>query len=136
MTHEYAWFDEVVMWNNTKFGLVLFGVCALVYGFGVWSGHPSHPAWLIAAGIFLAITLTIPRILEPLRRQWMRLGGLLHVVVSPVLLGLFFYTVVTPVGLCLRLMSKDPLRLKRGATTYWVERDPPGPEPRTMTEVY
>jgi len=36
----------------------------------------------------------------------------------------------------LRLSGKDPLRLKRGAASYWVERQPPGPEPRTMTEVY
>src|SRR5262245_35551916 len=123
------------MGNNTKFGLILFAVPALIYGWGLWSGKPSHPAWLIAAVIFLAITLTVPRVLAPLKKQWMRIGGLLHVVVSPVLLALFFYTVVTPVGLVLRLMGKDPLRLKRGDATYWVERDPPGPETAHLIEV-
>jgi hypothetical protein len=84
----------------------------------------------------LSITLTIPRILDPLKRLWLRFGGLLHIVVSPVVLALFFYTIVTPIGVCLRLLGKDPLRLKRGQASYWIERDPPGPEPRTMTEVY
>src|SRR5262245_30770101 len=124
------------MGSNTRFGLVLFAACALIYGGGLWSGKASI-AWLVAALALIAITLTVPRIWDPLKRQWMRLGGLLHVIVSPLLLGLFFYTAVTPVGLCaLRLIGKDPLRLKRGAASYWVERDPPGPAPSTMTEVY
>jgi len=44
--------------------------CALVYGWGLWSGKPAHPAWLIAAGVVLAITLTIPRILAPLQEEF------------------------------------------------------------------
>jgi saxitoxin biosynthesis operon SxtJ-like protein len=123
------------MGSNTRFGFVLAAACAVICGWGVWSGSGSI-GWLMAAVILLAITLTIPRVLEPPKRLWLRLGPYLHAVVSPVLLGLFFFTVVTPVGLCLRLSGKDPLRLKRGAASYWVERQPPGPEPRTMTEVY
>jgi hypothetical protein len=123
------------MGGNTRFGLVLFATCALICGWRWWSGEGSI-AWLVAAAILLAITLTIPRVLEPIKQAWMRLGALLHVVVSPVLLGLFFYTVVTPIGLWMRLIGKDPLHLKRGAASYWVERQPPGPEPRTMTEFY
>jgi hypothetical protein len=123
------------MGSNTRFGLVLSAACAIVYGWHAWSGRGSL-AWLIAAVILLTITLTIPRVLNPLKGLWLRLGGLLHVVVSPVLLALFFYTAVTPVGICMRLLGKDPLRLKRGRASYWVEREPPGPEPRTMTEVY
>ena len=123
------------MGGNTRFGLVLAAACAIIYGCGVWSGS-GRIAWLVAAAILLAITLTVPRVLEPVKRLWLRLGGILHVIVSPVLLGLFFFTVVTPIGLWLRLLGKDPLRLKRGAASYWVKREPPGPEPRTMTEVY
>jgi Saxitoxin biosynthesis operon protein SxtJ len=120
---------------NRKFGLVLVAACALIYGWTVWSGS-GVLAWLVAAAILLSITLTVPRVLEPLKKLWLRFGWALHVVVSPVLLGLFFFTVVTPIGLALRLFGKDPLRLKRGAATYWVERQPPGPVPATMTELY
>jgi hypothetical protein len=75
-------------------------------------------------------------VLAPLKALWLRFGALLHIVVSPVLLGLFFFTAVVPIGLGLRLFGKDPLRLKRGAATYWIERQPPGPSPGTMTELY
>ena len=62
------------MGSNTRFGLVLFAACALIYGWGLWSGEGSL-AWLVAAIILLAITLTIPRVLQPLKNLWMRLGG-------------------------------------------------------------
>ena len=59
---------------------------------------------------------------------------LLHACISPVMMGLVFYTTVTPIGLVRRLLGKDPLRLRldRDAVTYWIERDPPGPAPDTM----
>jgi Saxitoxin biosynthesis operon protein SxtJ len=123
------------MGSNRSFGLVLAAACALICGWSVWSGRGAV-AWLVATVLLLSLALAVPRTLAPLTRLWLRLGGLLHVVVSPILLGLFFYTVVTPLGVGLRLFGKDPLRLKRGAPSYWVERQPPGPEPNTMTEVY
>src|SRR5215217_2411674 len=82
------------MGSNTRFGLVLVAACALVYGWGLWSGS-GHTGWLIAAAILAAITLTVPRVLEPMKNLWLKFGGLLHVVVSPVLLALFYYTAVT-----------------------------------------
>jgi hypothetical protein len=123
------------MGSNTRFGLVLVAACALIYGWGVWSEFDSY-GWSIAAAILLAITLTVPRVLAPVKKLWLRFGGLLHVLVSPVLLALFYYTVVTPIGLVMQLFGKDPLRLKRNRTTFWIERQPPGPEPRTMTELW
>ncbi len=66
----------------------------------------------------------------------MKLGGVLHVVVSPVLLGLFYYFAVVPIGLVVQLFGRDPLALRRGRTSYWVERKPPGPEPKTMVELF
>jgi hypothetical protein len=53
-------------------------------------------------------------------------------------MGLVFYTTVTPIGLARRLLGKDPLRRRfdRDAVTYWIERDPPGPAPDTMTRQF
>jgi Saxitoxin biosynthesis operon protein SxtJ len=124
-----------MMGSNTRFGLVIAAACALVYGWSLWSAW-AMVGWLVAAVILLSITLTVPRVLEPLKKLWLRLGWLLHMVASPVLLGLFFFTVVTPIGVGLRFFGKDPLRLKRGASTYWIERQPPGPAPSTMTQLY
>lgn len=90
-------------------------------------------ALVLTAAFFLA-ALARPRILAPLNRLWLRVGLLLHACLSPVILGLVFYTTVTPIGLVRRLLGADPLRLRldRDAVTYWIERDPPGPAPDTM----
>ena len=97
------------MGANRRFGLVLVIVCGLIYGYGYWHGTPGT-AWLIAALVFAAITLAVPRILQPLLGVWMKIGGLLHVIVSPVLLVLFYFGAVLPIGLVLRLSGKDLLR--------------------------
>jgi Saxitoxin biosynthesis operon protein SxtJ len=123
------------MGSNRRFGLVLVAVCIIIYAFGLWYGS-GHVIWLVAAAIFLLITSLMPRILQPLKNLWMKLGGLLHVVVSPVLLSLFYFLGVVPIGLIMQMFGKDPLRLKPDRTTYWVERKPPGPEPETMAEQF
>jgi hypothetical protein len=123
------------MGANRRFGLVLVAVCSLVYGYGYWHGTPST-VWLIAVLVLAAITLVMPRVLQPLLGVWMKIGGLMHVVVSPILLVLFYFGAVLPIGLALRLFGKDLLHLKRNDKTYWIERQPPGPQPKTMTEVY
>jgi hypothetical protein len=84
--------------------------------------------------MFLALALLRPRTLAPLNKLWLMLGLALHACISPVVMTLLFYTTVTPVGLLLRLLGKDVLRLRidRAGPTYWIERQPPGPAPDTM----
>jgi len=121
--------------SNRRFGLVIVVACALLYAYGWWHGA-GRRGWLAVAIVMLALTLAMPRVLDPLKRLWMRIGGLLHVVMSPLFLGLFYFGGLAPIGLALRLFGKDPLRLKRSGASYWIERTPPGPEPRTMRELY
>ena len=123
------------MGANRRFGLVIGCACGLIYAYMAWRGA-AHPAWLIVAMFFAVVALTVPRTLLPLLKLWMKLGGLMHLVVSPVLLTLFYFGVVTPIGLLIRLFGKDLLHLKPNTETYWIHRNPPGPEPRTMTQVY
>jgi hypothetical protein len=75
------------------------------------------------------VTLWREQWLTPLNRAWMKLGELLGRVVSPIVLGLVFYGVFTPVALVMRLAGRDAMhrRWDRDAPTYWVDRDPPGP---------
>jgi hypothetical protein len=92
-------------------------------------------SWSLAVAVaFLVLALVLPRALAPLNRLWFRTGLLLHAGINPVIMGLLFYTTVTPTGLIMRLLGKDPLRLQfdRQATTYWIPRCPPGPSPDTM----
>jgi hypothetical protein len=120
--------------SDRTFGLVFSAVFLLV---GLWPAvHGRFPRWwaLGVAAAFLVTTLVWPRALTPLNRLWTRLGLLLHRVTSPVILGLLFYGTVTPMGLLLRLLGKDLLRLRfdPDAASYWIERRPPGPAPDTM----
>ena len=66
----------------------------------------------------------------------MKFGGLLHAVVSPVLLSMFYFLGVVPIGLIMQILGKDPLHLKPEKKSYWIERKPPGPEPETMAELF
>ncbi|MEA2906228.1 MAG: hypothetical protein QOI12_3615 [Alphaproteobacteria bacterium] len=121
--------------SNRRFGLLFGLVCLAVFGWGRWHGS-GRIGWLVAAVVLLLIAVAMPRILDPLKRLWLKAGGFLHVLVSPVLLAGFYYVGVTPIGLLMRLLGKDPLRRKPGHGTYWVERRPPGPDPQTMPELF
>jgi predicted membrane protein len=87
--------------------------------------------WALAiAVIFLLITAFADNVLAPLNRLWAKFGFLLHLIVSPLTLGVIFFLVVMPIGLLMRLFGKDFLHVNidKSATTYWVERTPVDPE--------
>jgi predicted membrane metal-binding protein len=126
--------DEVIGASDRGFGLTIAGVCGLVGAIRLALGHDHAVWWLAAAGIAMLFALFWPVALAPLNRLWLRLGLLLYKVVNPVAMGLVFFTTVVPIGLVMRALGKDPLRLRRdpGAASYWIPREPPGPAPDTM----
>jgi predicted membrane metal-binding protein len=121
--------------SDSGFGLVFAAVFAVVALWPVVFGA-SGPHWWAAgiAGLFLALALLAPRILAPLNRLWLKFGLLLHRVVNPLVMGLLFFVVLTPMGLVARALGHDFLRRRRDATadSYWLPRQPPGPAPDTM----
>jgi hypothetical protein len=138
-THEtVSSFRRVDVGSDRKFGTI-FG---LVFGIlGLWPlfHHRSPHSWLIVlAGLFLTAALIFPRSLSLLNRAWFRLGILLNRIVSPVVMGGLFFGAVVPVGWYLRKRGNDLLRLKfdREAPTYWIERNPPGPAPGSLTKQF
>lgn len=125
--------------SNRSFGVVFAVVFSVV---GLWpvvfgSGAPRRWA-LIVAAVFALLAFLAPAVLDKPNRAWMKLGLLLGMIVSPIVLGLLFFTVFTPMGWVLRLMGKDPMRLHRdpAATTYWIERKPPGPPPESLNNQF
>ena len=95
--------------------------------------------WAVGiAVVFLVAAIVYPTCLAPLNRLWTRLGAILHRIINPVVMGLLFFLVVTPIALIMRLTGKRPLRLDRdpSATTYWIRRNPPGPAPETMKQQF
>ena len=119
--------------SNRSFGLLIAAVLALVAGFQ-WAGGGAALAWLIPAAFFLVVAIAMPRLLLPLKRLWLKLGSVLHLVISPIVLGILYVFSIVTVGLLTRLFGKDLLSLKRdaAAASYWVRREPPGPSPHSL----
>jgi hypothetical protein len=129
--------SEIKAGSDRSFGLVFAGVFAVI---GLWPlVHHMPPRWwpLGLALVFGVLALAKAAWLHPLNVLWFRLGMLLARVVAPVVMGLVFFTCVTPIGLVMRMRGKDLLSLRRsGETSYWVVREPPGPAPATMTKQF
>ena len=90
-------------------------------------------AWVVVALLFFVVGLLRPSLAAPLNRGWQKLGFLLARLTNPLFLMLIYATTMVPMGVCMRLMGKDPLRLKSSSKdSFWIERTPPGLAPETM----
>ena len=120
--------------SDRSFGLVMaVALCVLAWWKSEEWGNTSLLLFGIAVG-FATIALLSPGLLRPLNAIWSRLGLLLGAVLTPVVLLLIFLVGFVPTGFLLRLSGHRPLRLDfaPGKESYWIDRDPPGPEPQTM----
>lgn len=117
--------------SNRSFGTLFVVVFGLVGAYSWWRGGTLHPWALGLSALTLAVTLARPHWLAPANRAWMRLAELLNRIVSPVVLGAIYFGVFTPTAWVMRRAGRDELkrRFEPQARTYWVERDPPGPDP-------
>lgn len=121
--------------SDRSFGLVIAAGFTLVALLPLWR-PPHQPRWwalAIAIG-FALLALLWPKGLAVLNRLWLRFGLLLSAIVSPVVLGLLFYTTLLPIGLMMRIFGKDPLRLRadRGGSSYWILRNTADSSPHPM----
>ena len=113
-----------------KFGLWVGGVFVGIGLLYLWRHRPLYP-WFITPGIALMFFgLVAPRLLKYIYVIWMTLAMVMGFVVSHVILTMFFFLVITPIGLVARLAGKDFLSLKldRSAPSYWVTRKSTGPK--------
>src|SRR5262245_18554529 len=113
---------------DRHFGALFTGIFAALAAVNYFHGGGSYLWLAVASALFGVVTVTRPQLLRPLNVLWMRFAGLLHRVVSPMVLGVIFYIVLTPVGVVQRLGGRDALRRKPDsqARSYWVPREPPG----------
>jgi hypothetical protein len=121
--------------TDRSFGLTfsaVFGVLAACFAF---RGHDYWLPSLVASAVFALLAFTFPRLLHPLNVAWMRFGSLLNRIVSPVVLGVIFFGVFTPVAFYFKLRGRDALSrsFEPSKNSYWRHRDPPGPDaPRSF----
>lgn len=99
---------------------------------GAWTTDVVVIGWIGLA--LVAVAAVMPRALAPLNRLWMKLGELLARITNPVIMFAIFGLIFTPYALVMRLRGRDALRLRRNAAamSHWVDRDPPGPLPRSI----
>ena len=130
--------SEVKPSSNRTFGLVFSAIFLI---FGIWSllylKNPAYWAFWLALGFFL-LAIFLPKLLTKLNFLWFKVGLMLHKLVSPLVMGLLFFCVLTPTGLLMRIFGQRPLSLgfKPKVKSYWIDRTPPGPDPKTMTNQF
>ena len=138
-THENGSRQEALKPSSDRtFGLVVTAFFFAVAFLPLLRGHRMRGWAVVLGGGFLLAALASPTLLAPLNRFWTALGSALHRITNPIILGVFFYLVFTPLGWFLRLTGKDFLRLKRSPSvaSYWIPRDPPGPEPESIANQF
>jgi len=122
---------KVALPSNRSFGTLFVVVFALFGGYWWWRNNSLFPWAFGLSALTLLVTLAKPDWLTPANRAWMTLAEVLNRIVSPIVLGVIFFGVLTPTAWVIRLVGRDAMkrRYEPAASTYWVERKPPGPDP-------
>ena len=113
--------------SNRNFGLVFFFIFLVV---SIWplTHNESPRIWsAIISLAFLILVLTRSKLLTPLNRLWAKFGIILGSIIAPIVMGVVFFLVVTPIGLIMKIIGKDLLSIKydKKKETYWIKRDKP-----------
>ncbi len=118
--------DEIKISSNRSFGVVFFIVFLLIALYPLLKDNDLRIWSLIISFIFLILGLINSKILTPLNRLWFKFGLLLGKFISPLIMGIIFFIVVTPIGIIMRLLKKDLLNLKYNKKeTYWIDKTGP-----------
>ena len=118
--------NNVKISSNKSFGIVFFVVFLLIAfyplinqaGIKIWS--------VIISLIFLILGMLNSKLLTPLNKLWFKFGIILGKIVSPLIMALIFFTVVTPIAFLMKILKKDLLNLKFSKNnSYWIEKTEP-----------
>ena len=116
--------DEIKLGSNRSFGIVFFIVFLLIAIYPLINQGEIRIWSLIISFLFLFFGLLNSKILTPLNKLWFRFGLFLGKIISPIIMGVIFFLVVTPIGLLMRLFGKDVLNIKlnKKKNSYWIEK--------------
>lgn len=131
--------DDVKPGSDRSFGFTMAAVFLILSGIQSWSGAWGWSAgWLGIAALIAFLAATRPQALHQANLLWFRFGLLLHRIVNPIVMGVMFFGVVTPIGLLMRLVGQRPLALDfdRDAKSYWIERGTAAAPPGSMRKQF
>jgi predicted membrane protein len=115
--------SNIKIGTNKSFGIVFFIFFLIVSIFPLLNNGDIRVWSLIISLIFLILGILNSKILTPLNQIWFKFGILLGRFVSPVVMGIIFFAIVTPTSVIMRVLQKNLLNLKKGnKKTYWIER--------------
>ena len=110
--------------TNRSFGIVFFIVFLIVSLWPLLNNDQIRYWALFVSILFLLLGIINSKVLTPLNKIWFKFGILLGKIVSPVVLAIIFFLVVTPTGLIMRMLGKDLLKLKKNKNkTYWIKKE-------------
>ena len=112
--------------TNKNFGIVFFVVFSLIAVYPITYSGDIRIWSLIISFIFIILGLLNSKILTPLNKLWFKFGLFLSKIISPLIMGVIFFFVVTPIGWIMRMLGKDVLNLKQNKNkSYWIEKSGP-----------
>ena len=118
--------DDIKISSNRSFGIVFFIVFLLIALYPLTYSEDIRVWSVTISLIFLVLGLFNSKILTPLNKLWFKFGIFLGKIISPIIMGIIFFLVVTPIGLIMRFLGKDVLNLKYNKNkSYWIEKNGP-----------
>ena len=118
--------DDIKISSNRSFGIVFFIVFLLIATYPLLKGNDVRVWSLLISFGFLILGLMNSKILSPLNKLWFKFGLILGKIISPLIMGIIFFVVVTPIGIVMRVLKKDLLNLKYNQKeTYWIKKTGP-----------
>ena len=115
---------DIKLGSNRSFGIVFFVVFFIISIYPIINDNPIRLWSLILSLIFLILGLINSKILTPLNIIWMKFGMYLGIFISPIVMGIVFFLVVTPIGIIMKILRKDLLNLRMNKeNSYWIEKD-------------
>ena len=109
--------------DNITFGILFFIFFLIVGLYPLKSGGVIRVWSVVFSLVFLIITIIRPNLFTFLNKLWIQFGILLGKIISPIIMSLVFFVIVTPVGLLVRILKKDVMGLKKSSSSYWINRE-------------
>ena len=111
--------------SNRSFGILFFVVFLIISLWPIKNGNNLNFYFLTASIIFLILGGLNSKLLSPLNKAWIKFGEILGLIIAPIVMGIVYFIILTPVSLIVRFFGKDLLGLKflKGKETYWIKRN-------------
>ena len=108
--------------DNITFGILFFIFFLIIGLYPLKLSGSIRISSIIFSLVFFFVTIIKPNLFTPLNKLWIKFGIFLGKIISPIVIGLVFFLVVTPIGIFVKILKKDVMGLKREKSSYWINR--------------